>query len=149
MHRNYICDNCLLLDCLCLLPLYWHHRISKVSRKVNEKYFEHKHNYTFRYKIQPEKNVPLDMSKLWKVTKHVLVNQVWMLWLGCNITSLTVSLLTDCSWNSRRNVELRSLEQPQLRVEHARVTRPGHVPGTRVCLHDVSWLLVLLRSQVQ
>ena len=36
-------------------------------------------NQIIRYKIQPEKNVPLDMGKLWKVTKHVLVNQVWIL----------------------------------------------------------------------
>jgi len=61
----------------------------------------------------------------------------------------TDALMTDCSWNSRRNVELRPLEPSQFRLEHPRVTRPCHVPGTRVRLHDVSWLLVLLRTQVQ
>ena len=29
-----------------------------------------------RYKIQPEKNAPLEMKKLMKVVRHVLVNQV-------------------------------------------------------------------------
>ena len=29
-----------------------------------------------KYKIQPTKNAPLEWAKLWKVSKHVLVNQV-------------------------------------------------------------------------
>lgn len=29
-----------------------------------------------KYKIQPTKNAPLEWKKLWKVSKHVLVNQV-------------------------------------------------------------------------
>ena len=29
-----------------------------------------------KYKIQSSKNTPLELGKLWKVTKHVLVNQV-------------------------------------------------------------------------
>ena len=34
-----------------------------------------------RYKIQPEKNAPLEMKKLMKVVRHVLVNQV-QLYIG-------------------------------------------------------------------
>ena len=30
----------------------------------------------YRYKIQTEKNVPLDFSKLMKVCRHVIINQV-------------------------------------------------------------------------
>ena len=26
--------------------------------------------------MQPEKNAPVDLKKVWKLTKHVLVNQV-------------------------------------------------------------------------
>ena len=33
--------------------------------------------FVCRYKIQPEKNAPLEMKKLMKVVRHVLVNQVY------------------------------------------------------------------------
>ena len=29
-----------------------------------------------RFKIQPEKNAPLELSKLWKVCRHVIFNQI-------------------------------------------------------------------------
>ena len=34
-----------------------------------------------RYKIQPEKNAPLEMKKLMKVVRHVLVNQVQLYYI--------------------------------------------------------------------
>jgi len=73
-----------------------------------------------KYKIQPEKNVPLDMGKLWKVTKHVLVNQI--------VLGIPGGMLSYGLWNSRSSTwNIREL--PDL------ATCLGHVFVCMMC-HD-------------
>merc|ERR1711884_818818 len=79
--------------------------------------------FIFKYKIQPEKNSPLEMKKLMKVVRHVLVNQVV---LGVPMGMLSFSL-----WSSRSSAWADSLRQlPDLGTVLA------HVLVCMLC-HDV------------
>merc|ERR1711970_915649 len=76
-----------------------------------------------KYKIQPEKNVPVSGAKLWKVVKHVLINQV--------VLGIPGGIFSWDLWN-RRN----SSPEDDIRVLPNLITTPGHIFVCIIC-HDI------------
>lgn len=56
-----------------------------------------------KYKIQPTKNAPLDLVKLWKVSKHVLVNQI-VLGIPSGFASYSLWASRSSSWTDLRTL---------------------------------------------
>ena len=85
MFRNDHCNHSLLLDCCFWLHVCRFDRAPCIHLQVGDYGLCHMPQSvggavslqcSCRYKIQPEKNAPLEMKKLMKVVRHVLVNQV-------------------------------------------------------------------------
>merc|ERR1712198_262847 len=74
-----------------------------------------------KYKIQPEKNAPVDLKKLWKVSKHVLINQI--------VLGIPGMMLTYGIWSRRSSAwDIRQL--PDI------YTCLGHILVCIIC-HDI------------
>ena len=76
MFRNDHCHHSLLLDRCFWLHVCRFDRAPCLHLQVGDDATVMRLQFVCRYKIQPDKNAPLEMKKLMKVVRHVLVNQV-------------------------------------------------------------------------
>jgi len=58
-----------------------------------------------KYKMQPEKNAPVDLKKVWKLTKHVLVNQI-VLGIPCMMVTYKIWSCRSSEWDIRQLPDL-------------------------------------------